>query len=77
MGKEQINQLISLVPNFLGFENIWMNYDKGADVLYINFKKPSRADETEHTADDIIIRYENSEIIGITILNAGKRNYKF
>lgn len=73
MGQEQIRQLISLTSNFIGFENIWMNYDKSADVLYINFKKPSRADDSEHTDDDIIIRYEKDEIVGLTILNAKSR----
>lgn len=34
------------------------NYDKEADVLYLNFKKSARADDSELTDDDIIIRYE-------------------
>jgi uncharacterized protein YuzE len=52
---------------------IWTTYDKEADVLYINFKKPSHADDSELTDDDIIIRYEKGEVIGVTILNASKR----
>ncbi|MGE5458421.1 MAG: DUF2283 domain-containing protein [Methanococcaceae archaeon] len=52
---------------------IWTSYDKDADVLYINFKKPSHADDSELTDDDILIRYEKEEIVGITILNASKR----
>jgi len=52
---------------------IWTSYDKEADVLYINFKKPSHADDSELTDEDIIIRYEKGEIIGITILNASRR----
>jgi uncharacterized protein YuzE len=46
---------------------------KEADVLYINFKKPSHADDSELTDDDIIIRYEKGDIVGITILNASRR----
>jgi uncharacterized protein YuzE len=46
---------------------------KDADVLYINFKKPSHAYDSELTDDDVIIRYEKGEIVGITILNASKR----
>lgn len=49
------------------------NYDKKADVLYLNFKKPARADDSELTDDDIIIRYEKGEVIGITILHASQR----
>ena len=36
----------------------WRAYDKEADVLYINFKKPSHADDSGLTDDDVIIRYE-------------------
>ncbi len=52
---------------------IWTFYDKEADVLYINFKKPSHADDSELTEDDIVIRYEKGEVVGVTILNASKR----
>jgi uncharacterized protein YuzE len=50
-----------------------MTYDEEADVLYINFKKPSHTDDSLLTDDDIIIRYEKGQIVGITILNASKR----
>ena len=48
-------------------------YDPEADVLYINFKKPSRADDSEVTDDDIIIRYEKGQVIGLTVLHAKQR----
>ena len=49
------------------------SYDAEADVLYINFKKPSHATDSELTENDIIIRYEGKEIIGLTVLHASKR----
>jgi len=52
---------------------LWSSYDSEADVLYINFKKPSHATDSELTDDDIIIRYEEKTIVGITILHASKR----
>ena len=52
---------------------LWMSYDEEADTLYINFKKPSHATDSEITDDDVIIRYENDDVIGITVLNASKR----
>ena len=55
------------------FENVWSSYDKEADVLYMSFKKPAVADDSELTDDNIIIRYQNREIIGMTILNASKK----
>jgi uncharacterized protein YuzE len=42
-------------------------------VLYINFKKPSRATDTEMTDNDVLVRYENDEVIGLTVLHASKR----
>jgi len=53
--------------------SLWSSYDAEADVLYINFKKPSDATDSELTDDDIIIRYEGDEIVGLTILHASKR----
>jgi uncharacterized protein YuzE len=47
-------------------------YDAEADVLYVNFKKPSCATDSEMTDDDIIIRYEGEEVIGFTILHASR-----
>jgi len=52
---------------------LWSSYDEEADVLYINFKKPSQATDSEITDDDIIIRYEGDEIVGVTILHVSER----
>jgi len=75
MGVIEVEKALGLVPELLEMPRtrIWTTYDKEADVLYINFKKPSHADHSELTDDDIIIRYEKGEVIGITILNINKR----
>jgi uncharacterized protein YuzE len=52
---------------------LWSSYDAEADVLYINFKKPSHATDSELTDDDIIMRYEGETMVGMTILHASKR----
>jgi uncharacterized protein YuzE len=54
-------------------KNVWLSYDTEADVLYVNYKKPSLADDSEITDDDIVVRYAEGEIIGYTILHASKR----
>jgi uncharacterized protein YuzE len=53
--------------------NVWLSYDIEADTLYINFKKPSYATDSELTDEDVIIRYEDEEIVGYTILHASQR----
>jgi uncharacterized protein YuzE len=75
MAAIEIERVLPLVPQLLEVphDRIWTTYDKEADVLYVNFKKPSHADDSEITDDDIIIRYEAGQIVGITILNASKR----
>jgi uncharacterized protein YuzE len=53
--------------------NVWLSYDVEADTLYVNLKQPSVATDSELTDDDVIIRYENDDIIGYTILHASQR----
>ncbi len=55
-------------------KNVWLNYDEEADVLYVNFKRPATATDSELTDDDVIIRYEENEVIGMTILHARQRS---
>ncbi len=70
-----IEQYLRILPeiNQSPEHNIWLSYDAEADVLYINFKKPSLADDSELTDDDVIVRYEHDEIVGYTVLHASKR----
>ena len=42
-------------------------------MLYVSFKRPSRADDSELTDDDVIIRREKGEVVGMTFLNAAKK----
>jgi len=75
MGAAEVEKISDLVPYFLGIphKKIWVDYDEEADVLYVSFKKPSHADDSELAEDDVIIRREKGEVVGITFLNASKR----
>ncbi|MCH8166271.1 MAG: DUF2283 domain-containing protein [Planctomycetes bacterium] len=75
MAPHEIAAYLDLVPALLRspHQYIWSSYDAEADVLYINCKKPARATDSELTDDDVIIRYEDDEVIGLTILHASKR----
>jgi uncharacterized protein YuzE len=70
-----IQEYLNLIPavSQSPHKYLWSSYDAEADTLYINFKKPSHATDSELTEDDIIIRYEADEIIGLTILHASQR----
>ncbi|NOY50623.1 MAG: DUF2283 domain-containing protein [Chlorobi bacterium] len=72
----EIEDINNLLPYFLKYKKVWADYDEKADVLYLHFKKPNHADNSEMTDDDVIIRYEKNEIVGLSILNASKRDTK-
>jgi uncharacterized protein YuzE len=65
------HRLLAKAMQNLPQENFWTAYDAEADVLYINFHQPPlAADDGELTDDNIVIRYKDNQIIGLTILNA-------
>ena len=70
-----LENVMTFVPQVLKLQqnNIWLSYDEEADVLYFNFKRPSHADDSELLDNDVIVRYENEEVIGLTVLNASKK----
>ena len=53
--------------------HIWLDYDKEADVLYMSFRKPQRATKTIEKDEDILIRKDGKEIVGLTIMNASSK----
>lgn len=55
-----------------GKSKLWIDYDEEADVLYLNFQKPQKADSAYQGRDGIIRRTRGSKIIGLTILNASR-----
>ncbi len=71
---EFFKEMSHLIHFFLRHKNVWSDYDVEVDTLYVHFKKPNHSDHSEMTEDDIIVRYEKDEIIGMTILNARKRS---
>lgn len=48
-------------------ENLWISYDREADVLYVSLRRPDVADDTEYRDDGIIVRYREGNVIGYTI----------
>ena len=75
MAAADVDQYLNLVPALLRtpHRELWSTYDADADVLYLNFKKPSIASDSEITDDDIIVRYQGDEVIGLTVLRASQR----
>jgi uncharacterized protein YuzE len=75
MALSDIQEYVRLIPAVKHSPGgyLWSSYDAEADVLYVNFKKPSHATDSELADDNVIVRYEGEEVIGLTILHASKR----
>lgn len=68
--KPAISDLIKLAVT--SDSQLWVDYDREVDVLYISFGKPQKADDSEHGTDGIIRRKKKSKMVGITVLNASR-----
>ena len=75
MAVAEIQEYLKLIPVVKQSPQryLWLSYDPEADVLCINFKKPSHATDSEITDDDVIVRYEGEKVIGFTVLHASMR----
>ena len=75
---ENIQKILNVVPFFVEMDlpKIQADYDREADVLYLNFEPDKEATDSEYLEEGIIVRYANDKIISITILNAGRLKAK-
>jgi uncharacterized protein YuzE len=73
--KIDIRKYLQLIPDVQDppDRSVWMTYDAQADTLYVNFRKPSQATDSELTDDDVINRFDGQEVVGLTILHAAQR----
>ena len=72
---EHALSLSRIVPFLTGFpvSRFWVDYDKEADVLYTSFARPQEATDTEMTDEGLLLRYRDSQLVGVTILDASTR----
>ncbi len=72
---EHALSLSRAVPFLIDFpaSRFWVDYDKEADVLYISFARPQEATDTETTDEGLLLRYRDSQLVGVTILDASTR----
>ena len=63
--------LMDSVPHLLKMpsKRTWIDYDEEADVLYLSFQKPQRADDSE-VKDNIVFHYRGKNLVGVTIIGA-------
>jgi len=68
--KLAISDLVQLAK--YGKDKLFVDYDEEADVLYVSFGKPQKAEDSIQDKDGIIRRKKGDKIIGLTILNASR-----
>ena len=51
----------------------WIDFDDDADVLYLSFRRPQRATDSDVRDDGIIVRKRGKQVVGLTILDASTR----
>ena len=51
---------------------MWIDYDREADVLYISFRRPQRATDSEMLDNGVLLRYKGDDLVGITVLEASR-----
>ncbi len=57
-----------------GLEDIWLEYDRSSDILYINFGDDVEdIDEALLVGEDIIVRIKDGRLVSITINNFSKK----
>ena len=75
LSKRDLENILSAVGGILKIpaRRFWVDYDEEADVLYLSFRKPQHANESELGEDGIIVRTHGKEIVGLTIMDASTR----
>jgi uncharacterized protein YuzE len=68
ISRELVSQLLALPAR-----QVWTDYDSEADVLYVSFRKPQRADDSVMEEDGNLYHYHGQELVGVTILHASRK----
>ena len=72
MEKAIIKKIEQLAPDIMNISpQMWIDFDSGADVLYVSFEKPQNADDSEMEGD-VIVHKRKNKIVGLSLLHASK-----
>ena len=73
MATFKLDQLLTPLPPLLALSRqIWIDYDDEADVLYLSFRKPQQATDSELDGD-VIYHYRQGDLVGLTIIGLRDR----
>ena len=74
--QEYMKEVFETTQHLIKFPSnrFFVDYDKGADVLYISFNRPQKATDRKMLDNGVLLRYHHKKLVGITVLDASKRN---
>ncbi len=72
---KDVARILQTLPRLVQFpvKQMWIDYDREADVLYISFRRPQAATDSEMRDDGIIVHRRRKQIVGLTVLEASTR----
>ena len=47
---------------------LWIDCDEEADVVYVSFERPQRATDSVLTDENVLLRYRGRKLVGMTII---------
>lgn len=70
--KKDLQSILAALPSFLKLpaRKFWVDYDEEADVLYLSFRRPQHAKDSELLDDGVIVHTDGHEVVGVTIMEA-------
>ena len=73
--EKSIGYLLKAVVNLIKLPKtkMWLDYDAGADVLYLHFEEKPASTHSEMRDDGIILDYRDDILVGLTVLEASQR----
>jgi len=73
--KKDVGRVLRAVPRLIDLPDtsMWIDDDAEADVLYLSFRRPQRATDSEMRDNGIIVHRRGNQIVGLTILEASTR----
>ena len=75
LDNKSMKYLFKATANFIRLPKtkMWLDYDSGADVLYIHFEEKPVSTHSEIRDNGIILDYEEDRLVGLTVLEASTR----
>jgi uncharacterized protein YuzE len=75
MAEIEIDNILKVLKavNQSHIKDMHVRYDTEADTMYVNFGTPVPADDSELGTNNILYRYRDGELVGITATHFSKR----